>query len=829
MASAGVTSRRSLRERSLAIGRVKATIAQRISLGVLLVGTAVLYLWNLGLNGWGNSFYAAAIQAGSTNWEAFLFGSSDAGNSITVDKPPASLWIPALSARIFGLNSWSILVPEALMGVASVWLLYSLLSRVASRWVGLLGGALLAISPVGMLMFRFDNPEALLILLSVAATYGVVRAVQASFPPATTGNADATLPDATVRASAVGSPRAARGLRSKLGSPVMWWMVFVGTMVGFGFLTKQLQAVVIVPTLALAYLLCSRAGWFKRIGHLLAAAAAMVVSAGWWIAVVELTPASSRPYVGGSTNNSFWDLTFGYNGLGRLSGDEAGSVGSMWGTPSLVRLVTGNYVTMIAWLIPTALVATVLGIILVFRHQPKRNDVTRLRAAALISVAGWFVVEGLMISFMHGITHEYYTAILSAPIAGTIALVAGWLWEKKSSWFASISLAALVVVTAVISMTIAVNFSVAPAISVVLGIVALIAAAALALRPLYTGNSSKFSKTARRGITIAAATLALVGGLGTQAGFAASTTTTAKTGSIIYAGSSQGGGPGGGGGGGGMGGPGGSSSSSSGQGIFGTNLFAVSNSGGMGGGPGGGGGMGGPGGGGGMGGPGGNAGGTGQGGPGGTGQGGPGGNGQAMPGGTTGNQSQNGTTQNGQSQNGTAQNGTNGSTQNGTTQNGTNGTQSQNGQSQQGGPGGMQGDGGMRGGGGGGLLNAGTPSAAVQKVLNEDADSYQWVAATIGSQNAAGYQLALQHSVMPIGGFNGTDNSPTLAQFKALVKEGKIHYFIGGESGGGGAQAGGTGASSAITTWVKANFKATTVGSVTLYDLTTSTSSSSSD
>jgi hypothetical protein len=230
-----------------------------------------------------------------------------------------------------------------------------------------------------------------------------------------------------------------------------------------------------------------------------------------------------------------------------------------------------------------------------------------------------------------------------------------------------------------------------------------------------------------------------------------------------------------------------------------------------------------------MGGPGGNAGGTGQGGPGGTGQGGPGGNGQAMPGGTTGNQSQNGTTQNGQSQNGTAQNGTNGSTQNGTTQNGTNGTQSQNGQSQQGGPGGMQGDGGMRGGGGGGLLNAGTPSAAVQKVLNEDADSYQWVAATIGSQNAAGYQLALQHSVMPIGGFNGTDNSPTLAQFKALVKEGKIHYFIGGESGGGGAQAGGTGASSAITTWVKANFKATTVGSVTLYDLTTSTSSSSSD
>ncbi|MGO3152386.1 MAG: ArnT family glycosyltransferase [Galactobacter sp.] len=789
-AGAGTTSRRRLRTRSHAATRAKATVTQRIGLGVLLLGTAVLYLWNLGINGWGNSFYAAAIQAGSENWEAFLFGSSDAGNSITVDKPPAFLWIPALSARIFGLNSWSILVPEALMGVAAVWLLYSLLSRVSNRWVGLLGGTLLAISPVGMLMFRYDNPEALLILLSVAATYGVVRAVQASFPrevPSETGHSGTTVGTAgghSEAAVAANSTNAAKGgLRSKLASPALWWMVFVGAMVGFGFLTKQLQAVVIVPTLALAYLLCSRAGWLKRIGHLFAAAAAMILAAGWWVALVELLPASARPYVGGSTNNSFLDLTFGYNGLGRLNGDEEGSVGSMWGTPSIVRLVTGNYVTMIGWMIPTALVAAVIGIVLILRSHPKRNDAARLRAAAFVALAGWFVVEGLVISFMQGITHEYYTAILAAPIAGTVALTAGWLWEKKSSWFASISLAALVLVTAGISMLIAANYSVTPVLSVILGAVALVGAVALALRPLYAGERRNLPKSARRTIATAAVAAALIGGLGTQAAFAASTTTTAKTGSLIYAGSSQG-----------RGGPGGGSSSSSGDGIFGTNLFSsLSDSSGR-------------------------AGGGGQGGPGGMpggGQGGPGGNGgQGAPGGNAGNGG-NGGQQGGLP--GGGQGGPGGNTQNGNTQNG----------NTQGGPGGNTAgneDGATDGGGGGagGLLNSSTPGEEVQALLNENADDYTWVAATTGANNAAGYQLAVQHSVMPVGGYNGTDNSPTLEQFKTWVEEGEIHYYIDSGSGRGGSNS--DSAASAISSWVQENFTATTVDGVTLYDLTAETS-----
>src|SRR6185437_6115669 len=150
---------------------------ERAAKYTLLLGTLVAYLWNLGANGWANSFYSAAVQAGSVNWEAFLFGSSDASNSITVDKPPASLWPMELSVRVFGLNSWAILVPEVLMGVGTVWLLYVCVRRYFGPGAALLAGSILALTPVAALMFRFNNPDALLALLLTAATTLTLRAI----------------------------------------------------------------------------------------------------------------------------------------------------------------------------------------------------------------------------------------------------------------------------------------------------------------------------------------------------------------------------------------------------------------------------------------------------------------------------------------------------------------------------------------------------------------------------------------------------------------------------------------------------------------------------
>ena len=258
----------------------------RWGLGALLTGTAILYLVNLSANGWGNSFYAAAIQAGSVSWKAWFFGSSDAANSITVDKPPMSLWIPGIAVRIFGLNPWSVLVPQAFMGVAAVALLYVIVRRYAGWQAGLLAGLALALTPVAALMFRFDNPDALLVLLMLGAVWATMRGIE----------------DGRIR-----------------------WMLLTGMFVGFGFLTKQLQVFLAIPPLAIAYLAFGQHTWVKRIGHLLAAGAALVVAAGWWVLAVTVWPKGSRPYIGGSQHNSILELTFGYNGFGRLTGNETGS------------------------------------------------------------------------------------------------------------------------------------------------------------------------------------------------------------------------------------------------------------------------------------------------------------------------------------------------------------------------------------------------------------------------------------------------------------------------------------------------------------------------
>ena len=295
--------------RRLLRGRPDDPAWVRPTFGLLLVATAVTYLWNLGGAGWSNSFYAAAVQAGTQSWKAWLFGALDGPASITVDKPPAAEWVMVLSARLFGFSTWSLLVPEALMGVACVALVYALARRWSGPRTALAAGALLASMPAAALMFRFDNPDALLVLCMVAAAYTTVRAVDAAGTRAGT-----------------------------------WWLVAAGALVGLGFLTKQLQVALVVPALALTHLVVAPTTLRRRILDLLAAGVAIVVSAGWYVALVELWPASSRPYIGGSTDNSLLQLALGYNGLGRILGGEGNGGGgppqrgrARWPARSAVR------------------------------------------------------------------------------------------------------------------------------------------------------------------------------------------------------------------------------------------------------------------------------------------------------------------------------------------------------------------------------------------------------------------------------------------------------------------------------------------------------------
>ncbi|WP_431971173.1 glycosyltransferase family 39 protein [Nocardia sp. bgisy134] len=661
------------------------------ALAALLIGTGVAYLYNLGVNGWANAFYSAAVQAGSQSWIAFFFGSSDAGNSITVDKPPASLWLMELAVRLFGLSSWSILVPQVLLGVGTVALLWATVRRSFGPAAGLLSGLVLAVTPVAALMFRFNNPDALLVFLMVAAAWAMLRAV------------------------ADGRWR---------------WLVLAGAFIGFGFLAKQLQVLLVVPALALTYLIAGPPALGKRIAQLCAAGAAMVVAAGWWLLAVELWPASSRPWIGGSQNNSILELTLGYNGLGRLNGNETGSVGPsaeggrgmMWGDTGITRLFEPAQGGQIAWLIPAALVALIAGIVLCGRG-PRIDG----RRAALVLWGGWLLVTGLVFSFMAGIFHQYYTVALAPAIAALTGSGAVLLWRERDRVLARVALAlatGVTTATAWILLSRSVDF--VPWLRWAVLAVGVAATVAL-LFPL-----------GRKRSLAAALTVAFVGLAGPVA-YTAHTLATPHSGPIPSAGPSVGfgfgGRPGGPGDGGGMRGgpmmPGRNGSDGALRGAPGA--------------------------------------------PGMT----PGGGAPAIPGGTA-----------------TGPNGT---------------APSQSGDGTMGGPAGF-------GGPGGGFMSASMPGDRLIALLEDDGDAYTWVAATVSSNQSAGYQLATELPVMPIGGFNGTDPSPTLAQFQQYVAEGKIHYFLGGEDNrpNGGESSEGA----KITAWVRGNFTAQEVDGVTVYDLT---------
>lgn len=356
---------------------------RRAELAALLIGSAVLYLWQSRASGWTNEYYAAAARAGADSWKAFFFGSLDAGSAITVDKPPLGVWPMALSVRLLGPSPFSVLLPQALEGVATVAVVVSLVRHVtSSSRLGLLAGGLFALTPVSVLMFRYDNPDALLILLLVGAAASTVKALDSR------------------RAGA--------------------WMACAGALVGLGFLTKMGEALLVVPALTVAYLAYAEVARPQRVLHVVGAGAALLASAGWWVAVVTLWPAGSRPWIGGSTTNSVLGLAFGYNGLGRISGaDRAASTGDTWQLSRAGRIFDLQSATASLWLLPAAVVLTAAALRLT-SHDPRLR---RQRAVLVL----WLVWAGTMLgvfAVMTGIFHSYYTIML-APATAALVTIAG--------------------------------------------------------------------------------------------------------------------------------------------------------------------------------------------------------------------------------------------------------------------------------------------------------------------------------------------------------------------------------------------------------------------
>lgn len=652
----------------------------RPALLILLGLTALLYLWQLGASGYANSFYAAAVQAGTVSWKAMFFGSLDGGNAITVDKPAFFLWPMEISGRIFGFNGWSMLIPQALEGVAAVGLLAATVRRISGHTAGLAAGTILALTPAATLMFKFNNPDAMLVLLLTGAAYALLRAIQN-----------------------------AAGTR---------WITLAGVLIGLGFITKMGQALLILPAFGLAYLWAAPTILRRRITDLLGATVAMIASAGWYLAIVGLWPTTSRPYIGGSTNNSLLELAFGYNGLGRLLGNShghgaggravaggaqaaagrnGGGIGTGFGgSIGLDRLFSGDFATEISWLLPAALLALIAGIWLT-RRAP-RTDLTR---AALLLFGGSLISTGLVFSFMQGTIHPYYSLALAPLIAAILAVTGRLLWLARSTWTARIVAAILLAVTAGWNAHL---LMLTPTFVPALRHVVLLGGALGCLALLTTPWLRK--------ATVPALVVAGLIGLAGSTAYALDTASLKHSGSIPSAGPVI-------------------SRMDGGMGRHQlTGRDAMPPSGGPGSPP----------------------------------------SGGARP---------------------TAGNGS--------------------------GPGPAGSGPGSTG------ADRGEPTADPAIVALLKATNTRWAAAAIGSQSAAPLQLGSGRPVMSIGGFNGGDDAPTLIQFQADVTSGQIRYFIVVVGGGGGANGGigrSSGSGSQITTWVTAHYTATTVGNLTVYDLT---------
>jgi 4-amino-4-deoxy-L-arabinose transferase-like glycosyltransferase len=462
-----------------------------LAVGVL---AAAVLLSDLSISGYANTYYSAAAQAAGQSWTAMFFGSIDAGNFITVDKPPLSLWVMGLSVRILGLSPFAVLLPEALAGIAATLVLHATVRRTFGPVAALIAGVAFLLTPVAAMMFRYNNPDPVLTLLLVAAAWALVRGLE----------------DERFR-----------------------WPILAATLVGLAFLTKYLQAYLVLPAFAVTYVLAAAGDLRRRLAGLVAAGVTVVVTSFWWILIVDLLPPASRPYIGGSTNNTAMDLVLGYDGLGRIFGEGgpsgggpggarlpggpggAGAFGGnpgagFGGSPGWLRMFNAEWAGEISWLLPPAAVGLVEGLASTVR-APRTDP----RRAGFVLWGVWGMTHVLVFSLMSGIIHSYY-AVAIAPAAaallggglvelwrvrarfpwgglvlgGTLVITAWWAWqvlERTPSFFPGVGFAMLIVALAA-ALVLAVPPIVGdPRATIVMRVAAVVGLAAILVGPaLYT-------------------------------------------------------------------------------------------------------------------------------------------------------------------------------------------------------------------------------------------------------------------------------------------------------------------------------------------------------
>jgi 4-amino-4-deoxy-L-arabinose transferase-like glycosyltransferase len=411
-----------------------------LALAAICVVAAVLYAWRIGGEGWGNPYYSAAVKSMSASLTNFVFGSFDPLGVVTVDKPPMAFWPMVASAAVFGYHGWSLLLPQVVEGVAAVLLLHRTVRRWAGEHVALLAALTFALTPVTVAINRDTNPDTLMVLLLVAAAYAFTRSVEQSLP----------------------ADKATR------------WLMLAALFLGLGFITKMLQAWIVVPVFALAYLLGSSTPVRRRILDLLCAGAVLLVSSLWWVALISFWP-RPKPYIGGSTDGSVLNLVIGYNGLGRIFGrktghelvngpahpggfDAAGGAvpwggrgpgGGFGGAAGITRLFSDQVGGQISWLLPLCLLVLIAVVIGGIRQVRSGIPADPTRRAGWVLWGGWLLVVGLVLSFAQGTFHPYYTTEMAPAVAAVTAAGIALMWRqyRRPGGYRWVLLAAAVTLT----------------------------------------------------------------------------------------------------------------------------------------------------------------------------------------------------------------------------------------------------------------------------------------------------------------------------------------------------------------------------------------------
>jgi 4-amino-4-deoxy-L-arabinose transferase-like glycosyltransferase/putative flippase GtrA len=438
----------------------------------MIVGVALLLDgWGLSRNGYANQYYAAAVLSMSQSWHSFFYGALDAGGFITVDKPPFAFWVQSLSVRLFGMSSWSILLPQTAAALATILAVYWMARRQFGAPAATLAGLMLALTPITVAVARVNLPDTILVLLLTLGAWATFTAIRSG----------------------------------RLG-PLLLGMALVG----LGFNTKMMQAFVVVPAFVGAYLMAAPGSLWRRLAHLTLAGMVLLGVSASWLTVVDSVPPDQRPYVGGSSDNSVLDLAVGYNGLGRVFGQglargaspmdviarvasallpstdsdlsddaSAGAAAASGGAPvtanggagdgfspgrpwngggpgfggpvGWLRLFNTQVGGQIGWLLPLAGLSVAAGLLAGWRRP--RADATR---GWYLLWGGWLVTHVVVFSFAEGIFHPYYTSALAPSVAALAGpgIVAFWRAFRRSWWLAW-ALPASLAGTAAVSLVLA--------------------------------------------------------------------------------------------------------------------------------------------------------------------------------------------------------------------------------------------------------------------------------------------------------------------------------------------------------------------------------------